>query len=904
MSEKKLFLIDGSAMAYRAYFAFIRNPLVTRRGEHTSAIFGFLNSLFKVINDFDPTHLAIFFDTPAPTFRHDIYPEYKSTRTKMPDDMAVQLPRLREVIDAMGIPRLEKEGLEADDLIGAYSVKAAEDGAEVVIVTGDKDFTQLVNDRIKILLPGKSAENLEILDREGVKEKMGVYPDQITELLALMGDSSDNVPGIKGVGQKTALNLLDQFGSLEDILENAEKIKQKGLRKKVSEGREDAILSRELVTIKTDLDIEQNYNDFELKPWQNDEVRELFKELEFTRFIDEMESLGSPGSSPSKPKPKFEQVYRLIDSMESLDSFLHEVRKKKEVTFDTETTGLHPMTAALVGLSFCVEPGKAYYLAVAHDDYDGNLPLAAVLGRLVPVMENADISKCGQNVKYDYLILRNAGIEMEGIRSDPMIAAYLIDPSARQYGLSFLAEEHLGYRMQPITDLIGTGRKQKSFSTVPVDKAVFYSAEDADCTFRIRDKLEPLLDEVGMRKLYDEIEMPLVKVLAEMEFEGVRLDTDHLSKLSEVMQAELDKCAEMIYEAAGEEFNINSTQQLSSILFEKIGLKPVRKTSKKTGYSTDQSVLEKLAEEHPLPALILEHRQYQKLKSTYVDALPLLINGRTGRVHTSYNQTIAATGRLSSSDPNLQNIPIRTTVGAEIRRAFVPRDEDHILLGADYSQVELRIMAHYSKDPTMIETFERGEDIHARTASEVYGVPLDQVTPDMRRRAKTANFAVIYGVSAYGLSQQSDMDVGESSRFIETYFERYPGIRQYMDEWIEHARTNHFVTTLLGRRRYIPDIESGNRQMRQFAERIAINTPIQGTAADIIKLAMIRIFDELRSMKSKMILQVHDELVFDVHKSELDVVREMVRREMEGVYELRVPLEADIASGPNWLECK
>jgi DNA polymerase-1 len=899
--KKTLFLIDGSALAYRAYFALIRNPLITARGEPTSAVYGFINSLFRVQEEFQPTHLLVVFDTKYPTFRHEMYPKYKSTRAKMPEDMAEQLPRLKELIDAMNIARIEQKGLEADDLIGAYAIKGTKEGYDVVIVTGDKDFTQLVNDKIKMRTPVKSGEALELLDRDGVKEKMGVYPERIIDLLALMGDSSDNVPGIPGVGQKTALALLEKFETFEQVFKRGYDIPQKGLRKKVTEGKESALLSKDLVTIRTDVDIEFNPEKLAAKPWDNDRVREMFKELEFTRFL---EKLGVDEDTEQKPRPEFKQDYRLVSSEGELKKLLDKAKKKGELTFDTETTGINPITADLVGLSFSVEEGKAFYVPIAHDSYDDNLSLEKAVDLLEPVMSDPEVAKCGQNIKYDYLILRRHGIKVNGVASDPMIVSYLLNPSVRQHNLSFLAAENLGYKMQPITDLIGSGKKQRSFATVPVDDATFYSAEDADCTLRLRNILEPKLAELELDKLYHEIEMPLVEVLAEMELEGVNIDVDFLGQLSKEMELELEKHAEEIYKYAGEDFNINSTQQLARILFEKLGLKPIRKTGKKTGYSTDQSVLEKLSEEHPLPRQILEHRQFAKLKSTYVDALPALINEETTRVHTSFNQTVAATGRLSSSDPNLQNIPIRTQEGAQIRKAFIPRDSDHLLLSADYSQVELRIMAHYADDNTMIEAFERGEDIHARTASEVYGADLDDVTPEMRRRAKTANFAVIYGVSAYGLSQQSDMSVAESNQFIETYFRRYSRIKEYMDKHISFAQENGFVTTLLGRRRYISDINSRNRNVRQFAERIAINTPIQGSAADMIKVAMIRIYKKLQGMKSKMIIQVHDELVFDVYKPELDKVSEIVRSEMESAIKLRVPLRADMATGENWLECK
>jgi DNA polymerase-1 len=901
--SKSLFLIDGSALVYRAYFAFVRNPLVTARGEPTSAVYGFLASLFRILEEFEPSHLLVVFDTKAPTFRHELYREYKSTRAKMPDDMADQLPRLKEVLDALNIRRIEMEGLEADDLIGTYAVAAASSGFDVTLVTGDKDFCQLVNDKIKILQPVKTGESMELLDREGVNVKMGVYPERIIDLLALMGDSSDNVPGIPGIGHVKALDLLRKYGTLDRVLSVADSGGEKGFPKAALTGKESALLSKKLVTIRTDADVKYDADQLAIREYDFEKVRGLFKELEFNSLLAKLEKKAGI-VAPAETKMGLRQNYVLLTAPEKLIEILELARSKGELTIDTETSGLDPLTANLVGISLCVDEGDAYYIPVAHSGFDSNMSLEAVQKATTHYLSDSSIAKCGQNIKYDYLILRRHGMKMESLASDPMIASYLLNPSARQHNLSHLAEEHLNYRMQPITDLIGTGKKQKSFAEVPVDKAVFYSAEDADCTLRVKNILESKLRQLDLDDLYRKIEMPLVEVLAEMELEGVKVDVDYLGRLSEEMGAELEKYAEQIYRFAGEEFNINSTQQLADILFGKLKLRPQRMTGKKTGYSTDQSVLEKLAAEHPLPGLILEHRHYSKLKSTYVDALPALRNPNTGRVHTSYNQTVAATGRLSSSDPNLQNIPIRTEKGAQIRKAFVPRDDNHILLSADYSQIELRIMAHYADDKTMIAAFQNDEDIHARTASEVFGVSLDDVTSDMRRRAKTANFAVIYGVSAYGLSQQSDMSVSESSQFIDLYFNRYPGIRRYVDQIIAFARANGYVSTLLGRRRYIPDIESSNRTVRQFAERTAVNTPIQGTAADIIKLAMIAIHRLLLGMKSRMILQVHDELVLDVHRDELEAVKEIVQTQMENAATLKVPLKADSAVGRNWLECK
>lgn len=899
MSSKQLFLIDGSALAYRSYFAFIRNPLINSRGENTSVSFGVVNSLFSLLNQHDPSHIAIVFDTREPTHRHKKYPEYKSTRAKMPDDMADQLPRMREVVEALNLPMIEKAGVEADDVIGTLAKRAAAENYQVLIVTSDKDFNQLVDDNIKILRPQKAGADLEIIDRDKVVDILGIPPEKVIDFMALTGDTSDNIPGIPGVGPKTALKLLEQFGSLEEVLANADKISGKSLKQKVSDNKDKARLSKDLVTILTDLDLDYDIKDLVRSDFDTERLKELFEKLEFTRFLQELLK-----DQADQKVDEHEIDYQTADSLDKVRELVKQVKESKSVCLDTETTSLTPIDSKLVGISISLEEYSGYYLPLGHDEKDRNLNRDEVLELLKPSFEDDKIKKIGQNLKYDYQVLANYGIHLKGIDADTMIMSYLINPSARQHNLGKLALEHLDYKMQPITDLIGSGKKQKSFSVVPIDKATFYAVEDVDIALRLYNRLLPTIKKSGLEKLFYEIEMPLVEVLAEMESAGVKIDIEYMKNLSTQIGGQIDEMVSRIYEYAGYKFNINSTQQLQKVLFEDLALKPGRKTTKKTGYSTDMQTLEELAKEHPLPKILLEYRMMTKLRSTYIDALPKLVSEATGRLHTSFNQTITATGRLSSSDPNLQNIPVRTEEGAKIRKGFVPRDDEHVLLGADYSQVELRILAHLSKDEKMLEAFQQGEDIHNRTASEVYGVPLDEVTPEMRRMAKTANFAVIYGVSAYGLSMQSDMSVAESKQFIDTYYARYPGLREFMDNAIEKARKDGYVTTLFGRRRHIPEINSKNRQVRQFAERTAMNTPIQGTAADMIKVAMIEIYGKIKEMRSKMILQVHDELIFDVHKDELEQMKDIVRSTMETSVDLDVPVKVDMGIGSNWLECK
>jgi DNA polymerase-1 len=900
--KKRLFLIDGSALAYRSYFAFIRNPLINSKGENTSAVFGFTNSIMKILKEENPDYVAVVFDTKAPTFRHEIFKDYKSTRAKMPPEMADQLPRIREVSEGMNLPILEVEGFEADDLMGTLAKKAKKKEMEVILVTGDKDFLQLVDEDIKVLNPKRGGEEPELLDKKGVEGKFGVPPEKVVEVLALMGDASDNIPGIPGIGEKTAVELIREFGDMEKTLAHADQVKRKNVQKGLKEYPDLARLSKRLATIDTNVPFELDLHRLKRESFNLPKLKELFKELEFTKLLQEISSL--------ETEEKLD--YKIIKSEKELEELILDLEKVGEFAVDTETTSLNPIDAELVGISISYKEKEAYYIPVGHSDHrppsadrsEKNLDLSIVIKKFKKILEDEKIRKIGHNLKFDLEILRRYGIELKGIHFDTMIASYLINPSFRQHNLNYLALEHLDHKMIPISDLVGTGKKQKSFAEAPIKDACIYSCEDADFTLRLKEVFAPKLSLLSLEKLFFEVELPLIEVLAEMEMVGVSIDTQHLKKMSQELSRELDDLTQQIYDLAGKKFNINSTQQLSKILFEDLKLTPVRRTEKKTAQSTDIGVLETLAKEHPLPKILLDYRQLSKLKSTYIDALPVLVNKRTGRIHTSFNQTVTATGRLSSSEPNLQNIPIKTDLGKKIRKAFVPRNSDFLIMSSDYSQVELRILAHFSQDRTLMNAFKRDEDIHKRTASEVFGVPIEKVTQEERAVAKTTNFSIIYGVSAFGLSQSTGMTPQEAAMFIDIYFKRYPRVKSYIDEMIELARKQGFVTTLLGRRRYIPEINSSNRQKREFAERTAINTPIQGSAADLIKVVMIDVAKKLKGKKSKMILQVHDELVFEVFKDELDFVKEMVKDKMENTIQLDVPIKVDINEGENWLEAK
>jgi len=893
---KRLFLVDGMAIAYRAYFAFINNPLVSSKGENTSAVFGFANTLLKLFRDYQPDYLAIVFDTSAPTFRHQMHAEYKATREKMPDEMAAQLPRLRQLAAAMRIPVLEQEGYEADDLIGTLALRAAEKDLGVTILTGDKDFMQLVCSSIQLLNPRRGADEYETIGVEGVIAKFGVEPDKVIDVLGLMGDTSDNVPGVPGVGPKTATRLIQECGSLEAVLESAPDFKQKKLRENLIQHADQARLSKELVTILTDSPVELDLEAMAVAGFDEPVLVALFQELEFSRLLDQLDL-----SPPSAPQDSVPTRYERVQDMDAVERIADDLRHRGAFAFDLETTSLDPRQAQIVGIALAWERGRAAYLPVGHAQGD-NLDLEQVLQHLKPLLEDPAIAKCGQNLKYDTSVLVSGDVAPQGIAFDTMIADYLLDPGDRQHGLEAMARNHLRYQMQPIEALIGKGKEQISFAEVDTEKACFYACEDADIAYRLVETLRPQLQEREMGDLFEKVEMPLLGVLRDMELRGVAVDVDFLERFSVELEANLHELSARIYELAGEEFNINSTQQLARILFDQIGLQPRRRT--KTGYSTDVNVLEELAQEHPLPEHLLEYRELTKLKSTYVDALPTLVHPATGRIHASINQTITATGRLSVSDPNLQNIPIRTPLGREIRKAFVPGRDDALILSADYSQIELRLLAHFSGDPFLCEAFHAGEDIHARTASLVFNLMPSFITPEMRAQAKTVNFAIIYGQTPFGLSRQLGIPVGRAREFIENYFAVYSRVKEFIDATIEQARRDGYVRTLLGRRRYLPEINSRSARRREFAERTAINSPIQGSQADMIKLAMINIHQKLqeRRLDATMILQVHDELVFEVGEKDLEEVEELVRTEMANALELDVPVVVESGHGRNWFE--
>ena len=892
MSKKRLFLIDGNSFCYRAFYAI--RALTNSKGQPTNAIYGFVTMLNKIVKENRPDMLAVAFDLKGPTFRHKKYEDYKIQRKPMPDDLAGQMPRIKETLAAYNIPIFGVEGYEADDVLATIARRAEEKDIETFIVTGDKDALQIVDSHIKVYSPHK--EGL-IYDAQKVKEEYGVEPKHIIDIMSLMGDAIDNIPGVKGIGEKTAVELITEFGSLDGVYKNIDKVKSDARKKMLTENKEMAYLSRELAILDENVPLKLDFSDLEIKEPDQEKLFNLFKEFEFKSLLKDV-----------TPKGTLKSTYRLIEDEKAFSTLVKELKSLKEFAFDFETTSEDPMLASLVGVSFSWKIGEASYVPMnpAHGTDGGagkHFTVDGVLGALKPIFEDAKIKKIGQNIKYEYIILANYDIELKGIAFDTMVASYLLNPSKLNHNLEDICLEYLSHKMTtPIEELLGKGKTAITMDQVDVKKVSDYCCEDSDVTLRLKEILEKDMIEKGLDKLFNEVEIPLVEVLARMEINGVAIDKEYLTKLSKEFEHKLDKLTKDIYELAGEEFNINSPKQLSKILFEKLKLPILKKT--KTGISTNEEVLIKLAAEHKLPKMLLEYRELAKLKSTYIDSLPELINPKTGRVHTSFNQTVTATGRLSSSEPNLQNIPIKTDEGRKIRKAFISSSSDNLLLSADYSQIELRILAHLSGDKQLLKAFKEGLDIHAFTASLVFGVKEKEVTSEMRSMAKTVNFGIVYGMSPYGLSQSLHIGVDKAKEFIDAYFERYPDVKQYLEGLIAEAREKGFVTTILGRRRYIPEINNQNMQIRQFAERTAINAPIQGSAADVIKVAMIAIDEKLTKlgMETKMTMQVHDELVFDVPKIELDKAKKIVKDGMEEIIKLKVPVEAHIEVGLNWLE--
>ncbi|NOQ41749.1 MAG: DNA polymerase I [Desulfuromusa sp.] len=887
--NESVYLIDGSSYIYRAYFA-IRH-LSNSKGEATNAVYGFTNMLLTLLREEQPDRVAVIFDAKGPTFRKVLYPEYKANRSAMPEDLVPQIPVIKAVVQAFKLPALELSGYEADDIIATLAKRYADQGLNVTVVTGDKDLMQVVGDQVRLLDTMKK----KISGRDEVIERFGVPPEQVLEILGLAGDSSDNIPGVPGIGEKTASSLIQEFGSIENLLANIDQVKGKKRQENLREFADQARLSRQLADLVYDLDIEVTLDELALVEPDRDALEVLFKQLEFPKLLQEF--TGKP-LEDSKAGD-----YLAVLTEAELDSMIEQLKSAGRFAIDTETTSLVAVQAELVGLSFALQPDHGWYLPVGHS-YLGvpqQLAQKMVLEKLRPLLEDSRYKKIGQNIKYDALVLRNAGIELAGIDIDTMVLSYVTHPQSKSHGLDALAIEHLNHRMIPYTEMTGRGKKQICFSEVEVEKAVRYAAEDADMTWRLAEKLLSQLPAEGSKKLFHEVEMPLVDVLTRMEWCGIRIDADFLGKLSGQLGKKLKILEGEIHSLAGGAFNITSPKQLGEILFEKLALPKGKKT--KTGWSTNVDVLNGLAEKHKIAAKILEYRSVSKLNSTYTDALPKLLNPATGRLHTSFNQAVTATGRLSSSDPNLQNIPIRTAEGRRIREAFIPED-GWILLSADYSQVELRVMAHMADVTALKESFVAGEDIHKRTASEIFNVFPEMVSDEMRRQAKTINFGVLYGMGAFSLAKDLGISRAEAQQFIDHYFERYPAILKYLEEKKAEAREYQYVTTLLGRRCAIPEINSKNGAVRSYAERNAINYPIQGSAADIIKVAMVNIDRRLHAEKlqTRMLLQVHDELVFEVPENELEQVRELIRIEMETAVILDVPLKVDIGTGKNWAE--
>ena len=894
---KKLFIIDGYAILYRAHYALIRNPLITSYGFHTSALFGFTNQLIKIIKDENPDYLVCAFDSKEKTFRHKIYSDYKANRPEMPEELQKQIPHLWELLDGMNIPVLRKPGYEADDIIGTVTESVLDKKIQSYIVSGDKDFMQLINDKIFLYTPGKRNSAPDIYDKDGVIKKWGLPPEKIIDLLALMGDSSDNVPGVAGVGIKTAVKLLKEYDNIESVLDNASKISNKRVHNGLMNGRDKAFLSKELVTIIKDVDVDTNVENFLLKSFDQEALGKKFEELEFYALLKYL-AIDAPETFTKKE----EKNYQTILDLKALKEMVDELKNAKYVSIDLETTSVNPMLAEIVGISVSYNKNSAFYIPILYPEKKKNNfgvnDLEVVLSIMKEFLENKDIRKIGQNIKYDALILYRHGVKVSNIFLDTMIAAHILNPAAKSYKLDALSIEFLNYNMVPIEDLIGKGKDQITMDLVPLDKISYYAAEDADIVFQLAEIFAPKLEENGQLNFFADIEMPLIDVLMKMENEGVYVDEDLLNEMSLKIGERLDLLVKEIYKIAEEEFNINSTQQLAKILFDNLKLTQIKKRS------TAENVLKELVNEHELPELILSYRKLNKLKNTYIDALPASINKKTKRIHSTFNQTIAATGRLSSTGPNFQNIPIRTVDGREIRKSFIAQQKNWGIFSADYSQIELRIMAHLSEDKELCNAFKDNLDIHDRTASLIYNVPLDDVQPEMRRTAKVINFGIMYGAGPFRISQELGISRKAAQEIIKQYFIQYSGIQNYIDDTLSKARSDNYVETILGRRRYVWDVNSENALKKQAAERVAINMPIQGSAAELIKIAMIDIQKNIENdkLKSKMILQIHDELLFEYPLDEEEHLISMVKKSMENAMSLNVPIIVDYGFGKDWFE--
>jgi DNA polymerase-1 len=891
MKRKKLVLIDGSSLLYRSYYAI--RFLTNAEGFPTNAIYGFIMTLKKLIDQEDPNYLGIVFDAKGPTERHKIFTEYKAHRKPMPEDLVIQLTPLKKIIKAMNIQTFEQQGHEADDILGTIAYRASKQNIQTVIVTTDKDLLQMVDQNTSVYNPTKDLT----LDERGVKEFFGVAPPQVIDVLALWGDSSDNIPGVPGIGEKTAKSLISRFDSLDNLLGNLSDIEKEGVRKKIENNLDGLLLSRQLVTIFRDLDLKFSPREMTLSPPNTDDLLALYQEMGFFSLV----------SDHIKTSNLAKKKYATIQDEDTLKKMISQIKKAGFVALDTETDSPYPTRARLVGISFSVKPHKAFYLPLRHDypNAPDQVPKKKAFQILERILIDPKIKKTGHNIKYDFIVLHREGISLQGIDLDTMVLSYLLEPNWGKHNLNKLATTYLQVDTIPYNEVVGKGKNEVTMNAVNIEKVTPYACQDADLALQLSLLLWPKVKEKGVHPIYESLERPLIQVLADMEMWGVGIDPEILESLSEELQQDLDILQTKIYAISQEEFNINSPKQLGNILFEKMGIRPSRKTRKTKSHSTDMGVLQELAKDHPIAQNLLEYRQFSKLKSTYSDALPLLINPHTGRIHTSYNQTVAATGRLSSSDPNLQNIPARGELGKRCRKAFIP-DPGNLLLSADYSQIELRVLAHLSEDPALIETFLLDRDIHQDTAMKVFGATSSLFPEEQRRRAKIINFSIIYGTSAFSLAKELGTSTSEAQEFIDLYFDKYPKVREFLEMCVTDAQTSGFSQTLFGRTRPVPELKNENRIVQQAGRRIALNTPIQGTAADLIKKAMIDIWEETKTqtLKSRMILQVHDELVFEVPEKECRRLELLVREKMEQVFPLKVPLKVHLGWGINWAETK